>query len=357
MTSLVLRKRPNFRDKRVRARVEKVLEWSSDELSEKYARPLPKQTLVNDFGPVGNRVGDYLRAQLLEREDKYIPGKQFYKYRLKKGGSDKVINHAKASNCSIVNTSDPVLVADRRALKHSDELAALKFTYRDKSKRLWHDLQNIRKSAKQAFWAKHGLPYDYDIEACAPTLLLQTANKAGMLQLLQGPIQDYLDDREKYRRKVMELTGLPYDDSKNLVTSLFNGARLTANSYSAAFRHMTDFGLSFVEATIAMKRLQVDRDIRTLRSAVRIAWRILQRKLKMDFRTGRDKWHLYFILERRVLDAIKVELERQNRKYFTEHDGFRTDAAIDVTAMINQVKAATGYEIKISTNSSPIALL
>jgi hypothetical protein len=345
MTSLVLRKRPNFRDKRVRARVEKVLALVSDELSEGYARPLPKQTLEEFFGPVGNRVGDYLRANLLVREDKYIPGKQFFKYRLKKGGCDRVMGHAAASNCSIVNTSDPRLVAERKGEKHSGELETLTFNYKDKSKRLWHPLQNIKKSAKPAFWVKHGLPYDYDIEACAPTLLLQTADKAGMLQLLQGPIQDYLDDRDKYRRKVMDLTGLPIDDSKNLVTSLFNGARLTANSYSAAFRHMTDSGMSPGQAAAAMKRLQEDKDIRALRIAIRNAWRRLRMKLNREFRTGRQKWHLYFILERKVLDAIKAELERQGRKYFTEHDGFRTDASVDVAALIDHVKATTGYEL------------
>jgi hypothetical protein len=357
MTSLVLRKRPNFGDKRVRARVEKALAWVSDELSERYARPLPKQTLEQIFGPVGNRVGDYLRANLLVREDKYIPGKQFFKYRLKQGGCEKVAGYAAASNCSIVNTSDPMLMAERRAEKHSGELETLTFTYKDKSRRLWHPLQTIKKSTKPVFWAKHGLPFDYDIEACAPTLLLQTARKAGMLALLQGPIQDYLDGRDKYRRKVMELTGLPHDDSKNLVTSLFNGARLTANSYSAAFRHMTDSGMSPGQAASAMKRLQEDKDIRALRRSICTAWRRLRLKLKREFRTGQQKWQLYFILERKVLDAIKAELERQGRKYFTEHDGFRTDASVDVAALINHVNAATGYEVRINALPSPIALL
>ena len=52
-------------------------------------------------------------------------------------------------------------------------------------------------------------------------------------------------------------------------------------------------------------------------------------------------------MERRVLDAIKVELEKQGCKYFTEHDGFRTDQPVDLEAVSDGVKAHAGFAIRI----------
>lgn len=356
MTTLVLRKAPNLRDKRVVARIEKVLAWCADELSEKYARPLPKQVLEGVFGPVGNRIGDYLRAHLLDREGNYVRGKQFYKYRLKKGGTERVVERAKAASSSIVNTSDPLLVAERMAERHAGELATLQFQYRLRSNRYWHSLQNLKKSVKQAFWTKHGLSYDYDIEACAPTILLQLAARAGMLGILQGPIQDYLADRDRYRRRVMELTGLSYDDAKRLVTSLFNGARIGPNSRFMGFTLLRENGLSHVEACIVMNRLKADRDIRMLRSAIRMAWRRLRFNLRGKFRTGREKWQLYYVMEKQVMDAMRTALDCQGRRYFTEHDGFRSDQPVDVAAIVEHVKQVTGFKIALR-EQPPAALL
>jgi hypothetical protein len=70
--------------------------------------------------------------------------------------------------------------------------------------------------------------------------------------------------------------------------------------------------------------------------------------------TGNISGEATILLGNNYLEAMRT---RQGRRYFTEHDGFRTDAAVDVTALISHVKAATGYEIKIGANQLPIALL
>ena len=247
---------------------------------------------------------------------------------------------------------------------HGRELAILSFKMNDKSNRLWHPLQNLKRERKTEFWSTYGLPFDYDIEACAPTILFQLALQAGLPEITLATLRDYLDDRSAFRAHVTNITGLTPHDSKRLINSMFNGARLAASAYCTAFRALQyDFA--------AMTRLQNDRDVTRLIRDIRQVWRRLElverhkqtpsfaevlagtaKPVERRLKTSKQKWGYYFTWERRVLDAITKFLERDGNRYFTEHDGFRTQREVALGNLQDEVHRRTGLRLTIRRNSN-----
>lgn len=342
---------PNFKDPRVIKRIQAALEFAADNLSEDLDLPIPKSKLEQAFGPVGNKLGDWLRANLLIRSSQYIPGVQFYKYRLRKDSLSKVA--AKVTSVApilFVNTSSDEAIVARRKKQFTDQINTFTFEYELKSDRYWHPLQNLKRSQKEIFW-RDLLPYNYDINAAAPTLLIQTAKRAGLLNLLAGPIDDYVANRSQWRQHVSNLTNLSLDDAKRLLNSLFNGARLSKTTHCAAYRTLLEH-MSAAEANSAMERLQHDKQLRLLRLSIKHAWQALSKRLNTSLKTSKNKWSLYFKLERRVLDAMVLYLNQTGNEHFTEHDGFRSRSPVDVSSMQTFVKNQTGYEIEINSTSA-----
>lgn len=66
---------------------------------------------------------------------------------------------------------------DKLGAKHAEELASGQFKMKLKSDRYWHSLQNIKRERKAEFWSRRGYGFNYDIEACAPTVLQQLARQ------------------------------------------------------------------------------------------------------------------------------------------------------------------------------------
>jgi hypothetical protein len=339
---------PNFNDPRVKSRIETALTWCDLNVSSR-PKQIKKEKLEEAFGPIGNKLGDYLRDLLIIRSGSYsIEAKKAYQYALKPGGIEMLKQRIEAAGGDMphyANATSPTTRIEKIQKLYLDELNSLDFKYELKSDRYWHPLQNLKRDMKPLLWNKL-LPYNYDIEACAPTLLKQTAEKCGLLKILAGPIEDYLNDKGGYRERVAQLTGLDLDSSKRLINSFFNGARLAKNQNCMAYQKLLSKH-SPRQANEAMERLQEDQQIKMLRLSIKNAWKRIESKSDLDLSTARKKWGLYFALERRVLDAMKDELERQGVKYFTEHDGFRANRIVDSSRVVNAVQEKTGFRIKL----------
>jgi hypothetical protein len=228
------------------------------------------------------------------------------------------------------------------------EMQTLEFNYQEKeSARLWHPLQNLRKAAKEQVWNAVGLKYNYDIKACAPTLILQRAQELGMDEWLRG-IDDYLKNTADFRKHIADITDIPLKDAKALVNALFCGAKLGASEKFALFELV---GFDREKITT----LQNDVRLTNLREDIRVCWKAIEptmpiartdtgRKLPL---TSRRKWTRYFELERRVLNVIRAELKNAGVKCFLQHDGWRSDTAIDLNHMEDLVIRETGYRITL----------
>jgi len=304
------------------------------------------------FGPSGaGRLGSLLRSKLLIKTQNYRvtdekKGQVGYpaEYMLNKAGYDEL--HALAGGDLGSDFSDVYP-------EHATELQSLEFEYKDKSNRYWHHLQSMKREVKAEFWSAHGLPFNYDIAACAPTILLQLANEKGISPLIAEPIESYLADRNGFRMHVGSITGLSIQESKQLINSFFNGATLAMTPWCKAY---ADHGPSVVSALIE------DKKVRRLRVAIRALWIHIRRgemvdrtrnglttkvRQRLNVRTAKNKWTIYFKQERRVLDTIIDYLRNKGIKHFTEHDGFRTNSQINVAELEQTIFLKTGFALTI----------
>lgn len=353
---------PNFEDPRVRKRVHRALTWADLHLLPWRSAEASSETLHGVFGSQTNPLTKYLRAKLLvEGPGGYRVNQYSKRWYLNQNGRDEIGQKMGETVCKNANGLQAVLFATSSSWPmhaHGKELTALSFQYEDKADRLWHPLQNIRRENKGAFWSSFGLPYDYDFVACAPTILFQLAVRAGVNKIVLEGLQSYLDDRSAFRQHVAELTGLCLNDSKKLVNSLFNGAKLGANPRWAAFK-LLDFDEQRMHA------LSTDPEVRKLRASIARVWRGIEfsqraasiptfeqtlagyKQPDWKLTRAKDKWALYFRFERDVLNAVTSYLQKTANRHFTEHDGFRTEFEVDVPELEAWIEERTSLKMTL----------
>lgn len=354
--------KPNMKDPRVRARVKQALGWTLACLDDE-PREISKIWIDASFGQQQNDLSRWLRCKLL----RCVNGSYFWgedsrckQYVLNRPGVKEVqtlLNNPGETEFDLIYS------AAQRA--HGDELQGFSFDYEEKTcARLWHPLQNIRKSHKVPFWRKVGLLWNYDVVACAPTLILRYAMKTArdlgitaMDEVLQG-IDDYLKNPRGFREHVCTVAGWDccnedeYKLAKNLINALFCGARLSVNERTSLFRLIGN-------NHAAMVRLQNDERLKRMTRDISICWKTIDKSM-LTLRTesgrklalsSRRKWKLYFQLERQVLDVAWHYLSARGIKCFLEHDGWRTDKQVDIAALEAEIESITGFDIKISGES------
>ncbi len=244
------------------------------------------------------------------------------------------------------------LVIQNNTKKYHKELTTYEFEYKEKSHRLFHGLQNVKKDYKREILANAGLKFNYDIECCAPTLLTQCSRKGmNILNNLQYPaIDDYLDDRTAVRERLSKDLDIPVDNIKKILTSLFNGAKLSASYYCDTF-------VMLDKDTEKMKRLQSHEFIVSLRKDVEMMWEAIALNGFIEYSRNKNgsvskksmtgKWDLYYRLERRVLESVRTYLTATDNKHFCEHDGWATVQEIDVDDIQRYVSNDIGYSVRI----------
>ena len=256
---------------------------------------------------------------------------------------------------------EPAVVWCRKAFLQ--ELQSLKFDYQDKSQRLWHPLQLVKKGIKVPIQVDAGLRYHYDIESAALTLLLQHSQHQPLEisadgQYLRGPmdlwlwgIQHYLSHKDRCRQQWARDLEVTVTQIKEIITALVAGARISERSESAVF---TMLG----HDRARLQALREHAEIAQFRGDLRDMWDYLKwvmPRRRVETRRGprwqaissRDKWNLYFRLERSVLDQVRHYLcERQN-PCFLEHDGWATRDPIDVIDLEKHIKITTGFCVRL----------
>lgn len=228
---------------------------------------------------------------------------------------------------------------------HAQELKQKQFKMHESSDRLWHPLQNLKRSEKKAFW-KDYLPYNFDISACAPNILMQLAIRSGMPKCLADSVFIYVDTKDAFRERIARISGLSIQDSKRVINSLFNGARLAKNSKCAIYQ-LLDFDDEKMHA------LATDPEIIALRKGIKNCWSYIERKINLNqethisLRKSKLKWSLYFKYERKVLNCVTRELDNQRVQYFTEHDGFRCSEIPDIDRIQEAIFKETNFRLSI----------
>jgi|GEM_PF-2065977 len=343
--------KPNFKHATFIDRAERALRWCDEMRLFKRDKQAHRNVLFDVFGNTSRQPGRWLRHKLLHQMGGFKPGSHSYSYRLNLEGYQEVYALLKKQP-----PSEIAIVMDR----FGDLInGAVEIKYDDKGNRRYHPIQNIKREIrKQAFadW------WDYDIEACAATLVHQYAVKhyrhikGGDSTVEPFPtVARIIHDKAAVREHIAALTGLDAKAAKDLIQMLLFRAVFAPHHRSRAFQMLRgDESIYY--------RFVNDPFVAAFRHEVKSVWhwarqhyryerarRFLQGETLASL-PGRDskvRMEIYLSLERRVIDAMLNGLRDQGAPVFLMHDGFMTKRRVVVAALERTVLSQTGFAIKL----------
>lgn len=356
---------PNLSDPRTQKRIKSALGFVGACIKEDKPHSWSTRYLDKHLGRNDNDLGNWLRKQLLIcTNDRYSKDTGKCKeYTKNKTGYDELVSFMKTTSIYPSVLQVNTLITDWVKDEYKNELKTKEFTYKDKSNRLWHPLQNVRKEHKLIAFSQNGLKYQYDIECCAPTLIYQYSKQIPEILsgdiYIQGPNEEYLpamlkyiSDRYEVRKQLSTDTEISIDLAKEIINALLNGAKLSNHSDSAIYQLLKGdkARIEYLKQNEFIKQLKLD---------IKTCWDYIKHTLPKTMivdknnrtRTkpisSKQKAGVYFDLERQVLNSVRTYLTNTNNKYFLEHDGWVCTNEIDTEELIKWIKNSTGFDIKL----------
>ena len=359
---------PNFNEVRTRKRCLKAIGFLCGVMSKTKPREWSTRYIDKYLGVSSNPLSKYLRDQLLTcTDDSYrfgVPGQRGInkKYILNQEGIDNLRDLLEITTIQIYPIVLQVAKDD-----HLAELSTGNFTYNDKSNRLWHPLQRYRKQHRTQILEDHGYQHHYDIMTCAPQLIHQYSQqipeilapqgKRQKIKWQQGPmdlwlfaLQRYLREKDQVREEIAKAMDLPIQAVKEIINALFAGAVIST-------RKDSDIYLILAGDLARIEWLKQDPYIQELISDIKCCWSYIQPTIPLRTKknklgqtrrlpvNSKQKWHLYFELERRVIDSVRTYLDERSIRYFLIHDGWSCDQEIDRDELSLYVKTKTGFSL------------
>jgi hypothetical protein len=356
---MIKKYKPNFNDQRVKTRVTHALGFVRAVMNTT-SHAWSTRFIDKHLGSQSNPLSQYLRRKLLiaTKETWSKDHGKCKEYILNQEGYDFLLNTIYPQQTQIPTQTEPTKryfdskVVDAWIKKEfGQSLSTQQFTYKDQSNRLWHPLQSVKKEHKKRALESNGFVYHYDIECCAPSLILQYAHHCGLEEYLPT-IRNYIKNRKEIREELAIEAELSEKQVKVLINALFCGARLGKNS---------DFALSRLvnNDKAVIEFLQQHPFIVELKKEIAICWDFikstLERRRSAKGRllpiNSKEKWSIYFSLERRVLNEVAKYLRNKNIGHFLEHDGWSAVKDLDLVELTSVIKSTTGFNINIERSS------
>jgi hypothetical protein len=340
---------PNFNDPRVQARITRALGFACGVMSETKSHAWSSRYIDKYLGKSNNPLSKYLRKTLLIITDEFYrfnsDKNKCKEYRLNAEGVRFLSEALKTNNIQLYPSVLQVALED-----HQQELGSGNFQYNDLSNRLWHPLQRYRKQYRTQILADAGYIHDYDIECAAPTLIHQYAQQRGMDEYLFA-LRKYIADRTVIRQQLAHEIELPVEAVKEIINALFAGARIANHSESDIYNILNG-------DPVRIEFLKQNPFLTELREDIKTCWSYITPHMSRRSRTqsngrerllpvsSRDKWNVYFSLERKILNSVREYLYNKDIKHFLIHDGWTCESEIDREELIEYVRVNTGYEVK-----------
>lgn len=359
---------PNFNDPRIRKRCKSALGFTIACLRKNEDRAWWTRQLDKNFGIQSNPLSQYLRKTLIRcvNTSFNMNSGQCKTYVSRPEGIAFIKQQLKTKTKQIDDTleNDTTLALNWANEQFKDQLLTGIFKYHDKSDRLWNQIQNIKTPIREQLLASHGMRYQYDIETAAPTLLYAMSRHMPDVKnakdkivhcgndLYMEYIEHYLANKTQIRNRIAFEAEIPVKVAKKLITALFSGGALTVNEKSKVF---ASIGYDVAK----MEFLKQDAFLVGLRNDIKTLWWYLRPALPMTTKTNdkgntrstqmnsRNKWNLYFSLERDVMDLVKDYLVANNVKHFLEHDGWSCDKELDQQDLLGYIKEHMNIELKL----------
>ena len=333
---------PNFQDPRILSRCTRVLNFVELYITNNKTSWIASKEFYKHFGNTSRPLGKYLKDTILDTTDNWFNQAtgECKKYRLNIQG----LNWIKQQ--SGLEQFVPVLDADL-----DQQLITGEFEYCAKSDRLYNPIQNIPRRIRQPLLANRGYRYNYDIEAAAPTVLLQRAQQIDNTAQFTA-LENYVLNRSVVRQQLAKSCEVSQDKIKFVINAVLQGAVISCYEHGKIF-HELDCDYD------AVKRLQHNDQMQAIKQDIKNLWAILKRDFPERFvtnkngqvrrarLTGKDKSGYYRAIESQVGKAIQKSLRKQRIKFLWIHDGWSCNSIIDPRQLETQVRRATGYTIKI----------
>lgn len=335
---------PNFNDPRVSARVMQSLHWTKKYISPTKSNWLATREIDRHLGSQRNDLSKYLRGKLLictsERYSK--EHKKCKEYRLNQEGFDYLMTQTnKQLHYSVVEVSDDLV----EQLKTGD------FQYNDSSNRLFNPIQNIKREPKRILLKEHGYNYEYDIQCCAYSLIVQYAQRCGMDEY-PCAVHEYIKNRKQIRERISKECEIDEDVVKRIINGLLQGAIISHDEQTTIIKELGG-------DHSRIEWIKQDEFIQELKKDIKMIWSYIRPHMQLRTITtksgitkrvpisSKQKTCVYRELERQVLNEVRNFLEESSQRYFLEHDGWTCERELDINELINFVQTRTGYLIYI----------
>lgn len=326
---------PNFANPRVQTRITSALKHAIANLSPTKPRGWGTRQIDKWFGNSRNDISKYLRNQLLICTDhnyrfgeitatkKYCINMQGYNALASKVNMPNILS---AVDLKAVRTSSAVEV-------YGSQIETGSFAYKEKSNRLWNELQNIANEVRVPLFANYGYIYEYDIKSAAPTILYQLARRSGLTR--PTPVIDaYLADTRLARQQFADELGVDRRVAKEIITARFASARLGKGN--SLYAMLDNNNLAYERLANSAWFAELSKDIKKL-------WDAIKQQEDYSKLNARIKWDIYFREELRVMKTVHRYLNKNSISFFHEHDGWRSTSAVDIRDLVLYVERHTDY--------------
>lgn len=371
----------NFNDPRVRRRCINALSFVNSHVNKHTPKHLSTRFIDKHLGQNQNPLSKFLRNLLLIVHDHQfhwdnprIKAEESCKQYLRNTAGCIWLHNKIYPDDPITDESkhDEHVLSQKYTTNYvdqfSEELTTGQFKYAEKSQRQWHPLQHLPNKIRREQLSRYGYTHIYDIRCAAPSIILHLARDIGVKLKHTSIIEDYIQRRSEIRQQLSRDLGIPLHDVKRLLTMLFNGAPVGFTNNQGKPLATTQLLRGDSRTINAVKDHPY---IQQLRHEIGLCWRkisnhqvdgeyVIPRTYHSNGKKKRinssDRWQLYFLYERRVMDVVTAYLDRQCAKYLIEHDGWSSNIQIDLIELTEHVRSISGIttiEFEYESNECP----
>lgn len=342
-----------FNNTLIKKRVVTALSFVSAHTSPDKQRQITEKEISKHLGRSNNRLGAYLRSKLIICTDPT--------YSKDAGRAKQYIRNDEGCQavCKIYGINyDPTLSGIVFAdLKFGDKVASNKLYYREANcGRYTNPLQNMRNEVRAPFCAAYNFEHNYDIDACAATLIYQLSHNSQSRALVNPHLtKEHIKQIEKAKKRPLTYILQSIEDKKNIREMLSRDLNIKVKDIKTALTAQLAGGSTTGKQSIynilgnsttkveAYKNhpwiKEYSKDLTALWTPIRIV-RGISSSMK-----AKQKWTVYYELERLVMDAVYSYLETQNIYPLKEHDGFRTRKIVDIAELETFITRKTNYKV------------
>jgi hypothetical protein len=290
---------------------------------------------------LSNPVSRWLDSYLLEPADPYfnMSTGQCIKYRLR------------YPNLQQLKSELGIDATYTATVEIQQQIATGEFDYEIKSNRWYTAAQFIPSQVRGRLLANSGYSYRYDIEAAAPTILLQRAQQ--IREDFSAPaLSDFIANRTQVRQQIAQEAQATVEQVKTVINAVLQGSVITSWSNNKLFCALNyDYPL--------VERLKLSATLNALRDDIRCLWQCLRDEFPREYQidrngtrrcrrlSAREKSAYYRQYENQIAQVIQRYLRKHKLRFLWVHDGWQCDNMLDPNDIQYEVKRQTGFVIRL----------